>query len=119
MFNLIQSIKSLFSANSSSETVVEYNWDSMNLKRGRGSNFWSDEKVARLLELLDKGYTHKQVGQALHATRGQIATKIAQLRSLGVKVQGTSSPRSTSACSKPIKSKVTKKDIDNAIKKVK
>ena len=123
MFNLFSSIKSLFSSQSS-EVTSEYNFESMGLKTGRGSDFWSDEKVARLLDLLDKGYTYKQVGQALQATRGQLASKVRQLRKLGISIKGTSKVKTSSykASSNPISkksSKVTKQEIDSIINQVK
>lgn len=123
MFNLFSTIKSLFSSQSS-EITSEYNFESMGLKRGRGSDFWSDEKVARLLDLLEKGYTYEQVGQALQATRGQLATKVRQLRQLGISIKGTSKTKTStySKSSNPISrksKKVSKQEIDSIISQVK
>lgn len=117
MFNLFQSIKSLWS--NSSESTSEYCFTSMNLQRGRGSNFWTDEKVAKMLDLFNKNYTYEQVGRAIGATKGQLASKVRSLRKSGVPVGGTSKVKSSSYKSSRSSKSPTKQEVDNVIKNVK
>ena len=126
MFNLLQSIKSMFSSSKST-----YCFEGMNLPTNRSSDFWTDEKVSKMLELFSKNYTYEQVGRAIGATRGQLASKVRRLRKLGIEVKGSSTVKTSSfkvdkATTKPInsakrkaKSNPTKQEIDEVIKELK
>ena len=126
MFNLLQSIKSMFSSSKST-----YCFEGMGLPTNRNSDFWTDEKVSKMLELFNKNYTYEQVGRAIGATRGQLASKVRGLRKLGIEVKGSSTVKTSSfkvdkATTKPIKSikrkaksNPTKQEIDEVIKELK
>ena len=81
MLKLLSSLVGFFrNANSS------YNFKSMSLKRGRGSSFWTPEKESKMLELFSKNYSYEDVGRAIGATKGQLATRVRMLRQKGIEV---------------------------------
>ena len=96
-----------------------YNYTTMGLKRGRGSNFWNVEKETKLIEMLNKGAGYKDVGLALGATRGQIATKVRSLRKQNISIKGVSKVK-TGKIDKASKvsKKVSKKVIKDIIKEI-
>ena len=114
-----------------SSSKSTYCFEGMNLPTNKNSDFWTDEKVSKMLELFNKNYTYEQVGRAIGATRGQLASKVRRLRKLGIEVKGSSTVKTSSfkvdkATTKPIKSakrraksNPTKQEIDEVIKELK
>lgn len=121
MFNLFSSLVDFFK--SAKET---YNFSSMSLKRGRGSSFWTPEKESKMLELFSKNYSYEDVGRAIGATRGQLATRVRMLRQKGIEVTSKSCHKKDNFKTSPVKSsskkqskKQTKQIVDSVIKELK
>ena len=119
MFNLFSSLVDFFKGTNDS-----YNFSSMSLKRGRGSDFWTPEKESKMLELFSKNYSYEDVGRAIGATRGQLATRVRMLRQKGIDV-ATKSRKKSNFKSLPVRSskktskKQTKQIVDSIISKLK
>lgn len=117
MFSFIKSIVDLFNGKES------YSFESMSLRRGRGSDFWTSEKESKMLELFSKNYSYEDVGRAIGATRGQLATRVRMLRQKGIEVNGTSTVKTqkyktTKSMTQPTKQS-TKQIVDDVIKQLK
>lgn len=104
--NLWTTVSSWFS----NDVVEEYNFKSMSLKRGKGSNFWTPEKESKMLELFSKNYSYEEVGRAIGATNGQLATKVRSLRQKGITINGTNKVK-TNVPKLPKKNKKQVKEI--------
>ena len=93
----------------------------MSLKRGRGSNFWTPEKESKMLELFSKNYSYEDVGRAIGATRGQLATRVRMLRQKGIEINVKKSQpkKSTFKSSSKSNKKETKQIVDSVINKLK
>lgn len=106
--SFLKTINSWFSK----DMVEEYNFKGMNLKCGRGSTFWTPEKESKMLELFGKNYSYAEVGRAIGATNGQLASKVRSLRKKGIMINGTNKVKSS-----PVSKSTNKKNKTKAEKK--
>lgn len=114
MLKLLSSLVDFFrNANNS------YNFKSMSLKRGRGSSFWTPEKESKMLELFSKNYSYEDVGRAIGATKGQLATRVRMLRQKGIEVIPKKPMKKSFKTSKKQSKKETKQIVDSVINKLK